>query len=213
MTHLRGSRARTVLTPSLTWIKGRFPSRKSGRTVHWESQLERDLVYLLEFDPAVVEYAEQPETTTVEWQGRRRRYTPDFRVVRRDGVCMVEVKPLERALKPDVRAFLERLADHYAERGLRFLVMTEREIRRQPWLANVTLLLRYQRWNVPADVERAISKALAAQHCLPLGELAELLPGSDGLAHVYALICRRVLDADLSKPLAPDTPIRRLGEA
>ena len=61
-------RARRVITRSPTRTVGRFPSLKCGRTIHWESQLERDFVLRLEFDEGVVSYREQPETIEVSWQ-------------------------------------------------------------------------------------------------------------------------------------------------
>ena len=52
---MRGAeRARRVITRSPTRTVGRFPSLKGNCMIHWESQLERDFVYLLEFDRAVL---------------------------------------------------------------------------------------------------------------------------------------------------------------
>lgn len=44
-----------------------------NRAIAWESALERDLYYLLEFDPAVTTYEEQP----MELQENGKSYTPD----------------------------------------------------------------------------------------------------------------------------------------
>lgn len=54
------------------------PSEKNGRAVHAESTLERDVCCLLEFDPNVVKFVEQPVTIHYVDQGKTRRYTPDF---------------------------------------------------------------------------------------------------------------------------------------
>jgi len=50
-------------------------------TSAFESSLERDFLLLLDFDPEVVLYEEQPVTINYhDDQGRRRRYTPDVLV-------------------------------------------------------------------------------------------------------------------------------------
>ena len=62
-------RARRVITRGPTRVVGKFPSVKSGRSHHWESQLERDRMHQLELDPTVIEFREQPETLTLEVDG------------------------------------------------------------------------------------------------------------------------------------------------
>lgn len=59
-------------------IRGDFPSLKLGRMVRYNSTIERDLLYFLEFWQVVICYKEQP--MTIEWimaDGQRRHYTPD----------------------------------------------------------------------------------------------------------------------------------------
>ena len=41
-------------------VIGKFPSIKNGGMVWWESQIERDYFYLLEFDSDVIIYWAQP---------------------------------------------------------------------------------------------------------------------------------------------------------
>jgi len=202
-----GSRARRVIRRSTHRIMGRFPSAKSGRSIHWESQLERDLVHLLEFDPSVVEYREQPVTVTYQDDGRTCRYTPDFLVRMAHGLHVIEVKPAEHAERPEWRQLFERMADHFAKEGAKFEVLTEREIRRQPRLNNITLLLRYQRHAVPEPAVSAIRKALAGG----TRTVADLEGGFAerrfGRADVFALLARHVLVTDLDTPLGPLSPI------
>lgn len=140
----QGTRARQVITRSPTRTVGRFPSLKAARTIHWESQLERDFVYLLELDPVVLSYREQPETVALQVDGIARRYTPDFLVRTAAAWLVYEVKPADKAAESDTAALMAAAAEHYAGRGMRHQVVTESEIRVRPYLDNLMLLLRYR---------------------------------------------------------------------
>ncbi len=52
---------RKVVTPSGRKVRGYFPSKKMGRMVAWESQIELDAILLFEFSPGVISFQEQPE--------------------------------------------------------------------------------------------------------------------------------------------------------
>lgn len=206
-----GTRARRVITRSPTRTVGRFPSLKAGRSIHWESQLERDFVYLLEFDPAVLDYREQPETIRLVVDGEARRYTPDFFVRTASAMAVYEVKPADKAIRPDLSALFTKAAEHYAGRGMRYQVMTEADIRIRPYLDNVALLLRYRAHPVDPDLEAEVLDRLASEPAA-LGELIAELSPQVGLAEVLALLANHRLAADLAARLDRDSIIRLPGE-
>jgi len=78
---------------------GFFPSIKNGRPVAFESHIERDFLYLLEYDRNVVNYYEQPFTINYKQNDRQRRYTPDFLVIRSDKTQVIEIKPYEKYIE------------------------------------------------------------------------------------------------------------------
>ncbi|OUC14614.1 MAG: hypothetical protein B0A82_11205, partial [Alkalinema sp. CACIAM 70d] len=92
--------ARKVITRAMPWSKGWFMSQKSGWPVEWESGLERKFCELLEFDPVVISFRAQPVTVQLPPGLIRKKYTPDFGVLRRDGRFIYEVKPKEIASLP-----------------------------------------------------------------------------------------------------------------
>ncbi|MDJ0574365.1 MAG: hypothetical protein QNJ65_04270 [Xenococcaceae cyanobacterium MO_234.B1] len=63
-------------------IIGKFPSVKMQTVIWWESQIERDYIYLLEIDSDVVAYYGQPFKIQYTDKGKSRNYTPDFLVER-----------------------------------------------------------------------------------------------------------------------------------
>lgn len=202
MISMNADRARKVITRSPTRTVGRFPSLKAGRSIHWESQLERDFVYLLEFDPTVLDYREQPETIRLNVDGTPHRYTPDFLARTAFTWIVYEVKPDDKAAQPDMQALFAAATSHYAGRGIQYQVMTEADIRIRPYLDNVTLLLRYRSHPIDADSEADIFDRLA---CEPgtLGSLSD----SFGMAEVMSLLANHRLAADLSQPLDRDSSL------
>jgi hypothetical protein len=56
--------ARKITNKGSLKVIGKFPSLKMNTAIWWESQLERDYIYLLEIDPDVLFYQGQPFTIT-----------------------------------------------------------------------------------------------------------------------------------------------------
>ena len=155
-------RAREPISRSRGQVRGKFPSIKEGRMIHWESLLELDLAVLLEFSKVVVSYREQPLTAHYVFDGRIRRYTPDFEITLASGeTVLIEVKPAQKLLDEQERKRFEQIADHFARQGRRFAILTEREIRQTVLLANLRCLLRY-RGSPSSQYERRRFRGAAA---------------------------------------------------
>lgn len=211
------------IPPNRRSLTGFVASRREGRMVASESSLERDLLVLLDFDQTVERYEEQP--VRIEYRdarGRRRTYTPDVLVHFRQDIAqgrpatplLYEVKYRKDLfenwpqIKPKVRA-----ARAYArERGWRFKLVTEREIR-TPYLQSVKFLRQYRRLQ-PGDAERRLlldrlrelgesdpERLLLAIHAEPV-KRAELLPT------LWHLVAVGEIYADLNQPLNMRSPIR-----
>ncbi len=72
---------------------GSFMSQKLGRTVQFESDLERLFFRLLENTPEVIWYAEQALRTSYTVNAKSYFYRPDICVALKDGRCLVvEIK-------------------------------------------------------------------------------------------------------------------------
>ncbi len=201
MITLNGKRSRRVISRAMPRVMGRFPSRKSNRSVHWESQLERDFLVHLEFDPDVLGFREQPVTVDLTVAGCPRRYTPDLYVERRAGRWIYEVKPADKAVDPDTAILLEAAAAHFTSLGFNFSVVTEHEIRRQPYLHNIHLLLRYRDVIVSEIAKNTAVELLNATTELSLGDLADALAEHGGVTAVFAMVLDRHLPFDLTAEL------------
>lgn len=204
-------------------LTGAVASRKDGRMVASESSLECDLLLLLDFDQTVERYEEQP--VRIEYRdgrGRRRTYTPDVLVhFRQDIVQEQPTTPLLYEVKYRADLFENwpqfkpkfRAGRAYArERGWRFKLITEREIR-TPYLESARFLRQYRRLQ-PDDAERRLlldrlrelgesdpESLLLAIYPEPV-KRAELLPT------LWHLVAVDEIHADLDRPLTMRSPIR-----
>jgi putative transposase len=83
-------------------VSGAYASRKMGCTRQFEShKVELWAIYAMEYDPAVLEYYDQPTTLALRYPSTTGRqvtvhHTPDFLVLRTDGAVLEEWKPAER---------------------------------------------------------------------------------------------------------------------
>lgn len=139
-------------------VRGHFFSLKNDRRVNYESLNEQSLMKVLETDPNIIEYCEQPLQLRVVWKGKEYSYTPDTlsKNVFSESV-LYEVKPKEDLENDD-----GRLANKFAtakeycmECGWEFKVITE-DIRTSPDYLRADKLL-------PHLMNPSIEKGLAEQ--------------------------------------------------
>lgn len=201
--------ARKITNAGTTKLIGKFPSLKMGRIVWYESLLERDYFYLLELDPDVVSYREQPGRIYYVLKGKGHHYTPDLLVERQHVKQIVEVKPKRKTAEENfLRLF--RLAEEVCRReGYEFKVATEEMIRVQPRLNWVKLLYKYARTPILPQHQVGCHELFAEKEQAPLGEVTEFFTSRGGDQRVvYALIYHGLLSINLSEPLSRDVNVR-----
>jgi hypothetical protein len=199
---LERPRARRLTNATPNKVIGRFPSAKMGRVVWWESQIERDYIYLLEIDPDVVAYKEQPFRVKLELLGSPRSYVPDFLVVRKSRKQIVEVKPAEKLTSEENSLLFPVMRQIAAEHRYEYMVVTDRMIRVQPRLNNIKLLFRYARTEIQPQHQVGIIKFVQEHRAPSIGEASEFLK-SKGISPrvLYSLLFWNVLKIDLDRPI------------
>lgn len=154
--------------PAKRGIRGRVAVGDQKSAAH-ESLLERDWLLALTYDRRVLRLLEQPFSLTYVLDGRERRYTPDVQAVfserGREWSVVYEVK--ERAdLHANWHFYRPRFKAAVAycrERGWRFKIVTEKEVR-GPQIANIQFLRRYL--DVPVQ---ELHRAVLLQNLLVMG--------------------------------------------
>lgn len=199
-------RVRKVVTRSGKRFRGKFPSLKLNRMVHWESMLERDAIFHFEYHPLVVSYQEQPSIEIYyDKEGEQHRYFPDFRLSFRDGDDLyLEVKPSRVLTTKVVRDKLQAVAKRFEEQGRRFRVITEDDIRRQPLLANLQKIHTASKRAAQKLPGAQLVKTLAGG---PLWKLANLALQLSGVHQVLRLVQSNHLQIDLERPLTDDSDV------
>ncbi len=157
------------------WI-GKFPSIKLNRMVGYESLIERDFIYLLDFDPAVTAYQEQPMTIRYQDGHKQRRYTPDFHFVRDGQAYLIECKH-HQYMKVEENKLKWDAARRWCDsKGATFWVITDVMIRTGYRLENVKLLTDHARYTVTVNMEaKAAQVLMAANKALTVADLMTAL--------------------------------------
>ncbi len=72
------TRTRTISNAGSNKVIGKFPSVKMNEVQSWESQIERDYIYLLEIDTDVISYKSQPFCLNYILEGKKENIPPIF---------------------------------------------------------------------------------------------------------------------------------------
>src|SRR5258706_10995188 len=187
----------------------KFPSQKNGRNIWTESIIELCFAQMCERDRNVISYSTQTARINYELDGRRRRYTSDFLIYRRDKrPLIVEVK-YERQITPWFDQ-LFRLVTVVCDRaGYDFLIVTERQIIVEPFLSNIKTLRYYSRTPILPYHQLLCHEFLATTEEATLREICESFARRNvNKSVVLALIYHDFLLTDLSVPLGPNSSIR-----
>ncbi|WP_347909872.1 TnsA endonuclease N-terminal domain-containing protein [Pseudomonas grandcourensis] len=199
-----------------------FSSVKNpGQTIAAESFLERDIGFLIELDPRILRFLEQPFTlelnTGQELPSRKAFvprpgitpcfYTPDFLCQLADGVrVVIEVK--STALLDKELDKLRRAKDVLESLGYRFTILTENDLNPQ-LLSNIQYLkcvsAPYLQDELPSVLD-TLSTAATERECWTAKDLARTTRmGSFGIA---IAVFHGIFHADLNHDLfAPDTQL------
>lgn len=146
-------RSRTVVSRSRARSTTKYPSWKMARMIQCESISESNVAHLLDADPEIAAFNEQPLTICYSINGVSHRHYPDFQVVRRSGVRELwEVKPAVKASLPEVAERTQYLQQVLPGAGFRYRMVIAEEVISGPYLENARTLLRHGR--TPASAEQ-----------------------------------------------------------
>ena len=140
---------------------GHFPSLKLDRMVAFESLIERDFIYVLDFEPDVTWFAEQPLTIPYQYNGKALNYTPDFHVIKDDQNFLIECKPQKLVGKDDNQRKFVAAQAWCASSGWAFQVVSDEQLRRGHRVRNIKLLTQFARYSIGPQVKHRIRAFLA----------------------------------------------------
>lgn len=220
--HIRSSGPARRVGGGRTNVTGRYPSRKMGVTIQFEShRVELPAIFDLEHDSSVLEYYDQAPAIKLDYcsaDGRRLgvMHTPDFFVIREDRAGWEECKPEDELIRLSERNPNRYRRDgqtwscppgrqHADSLGLYYRVRSSAEIN---WLfqRNVQFLDDYRRRPLtvlPLQRQRVLAHVSAQPGC----SLEALFLTTEGLVtrdEIYALIATGDIYVDLSAVSLPE---------
>ena len=198
---------RRIVRPNVRSFTGRHLGGVDTATVRYESGLERDFLTLVNFRDDVVEVVEQPVTLAfTDSTGRKRTYTPDFKVVYRTKTAVYEIKYKDK-LRADWATYRESMlfARRWAKQnGMFFRIMTDCSIRTVRFL-NADMLLPHRPTVPDPEVAASIISALRLGPMTVLRLLKSVCSENSDRAKLYGalwpMLARGQLKGDFDRPL------------
>ncbi|HZM11426.1 MAG TPA: DDE-type integrase/transposase/recombinase [Candidatus Limnocylindrales bacterium] len=221
--HIRSSNPSRRVGGGRSNVSGRYPSRKMGVTIQFEShRVELAGIYEMEHDATVLEYFDQPPAIKLDYEsvaGKRMGvlHTPDFFVIRRGEAGWEEWKTEEELRRLNMRNPNRYAAGSdepwrcppgqaYAERlGLYYRVRSSAEIN---WVfqRNIQFMEDYLRADLTAIAAGSRDIVIACVSANPGLALEDLLRSTAGRVppdDIFSMIAANVVYVDLhAAPLA-----------
>lgn len=209
-------------------LSGNFVSTKNkNKLIQFESSLERDYVYLLEFNPEVYCYLEQPlKIIYTNNSNKKKSYIPDFLVRYRNPIIkdeLIEIKYHSDLVKNYLlyKPKLVAAEEFCKKNSLTFRLLTDKNIREEnfDYLKNIKFLFRYRviLQNSATnnfeedDVFLIIQTLREVKVCSILDLLNKLSPKtqrkSELLFYIWYLIAKKYIGCDLKIKLSMNSII------
>jgi hypothetical protein len=199
-------------------VTGLAAAGKSVGAAQFESTLERDFLAILEFAPEVERFEVQP--LKIEWRdgsGIARTYTPDVLVEfkqdteRPPWLCEVKYRADIKKNWHDLHPKFLCAIRYAKQRGWRFRLVTEREIR-TPYLTNVRFLAPFRFREIPeADIEPILAMLRSIGKTTPASLVQSLSTDAwhqaERLPVIWHLMAHHRIGADLQCELTMDSTI------
>jgi putative transposase len=216
--HIRSSAPARRVGGGKRNVSGRYPSRKMGVVIQFEShRVELAAIYELEQDPDVLEYYDQPPAIKLEYQSAGGRnlgvlHTADFFVLRKDSAGWEECKTEDELVRLSGQNENRYRSDdevnwrcppgecYAASHGLYYRVRSSRDI---DWVfqRNIQFMEDYFRSDrqVPASVRDLLTAHVNAAPGLSLDQLLCLTAHTASADDVFLLIAAGKLYVDLRR--------------
>lgn len=198
-------RSRKVVKRSNARNSGKYPSWKMQRMMQWESVHEGNAMRMLDADPSVISFNEQPCEILYILNGEKRRHYPDFLVTGSDHKEFWEVKTAKDASQSDVAertAFLTRALLSY---GYSYRVVVAESLASEPQLGNIKRLNKLGRQALTVIQQETIRRLFKEQSVMSWGVFENQSPVA--LRQISRLILEGKLNIDLNQPIHAATQI------
>jgi hypothetical protein len=164
-----------------------------NRMLQWESPNELNAFRLLDCDPEVVCFMEQPCEIKYLQDGKTRRHFPDILVERNGRRELVEVKSETEAIRPEIASRTALLVGCLPMWGYDYSLVLDSDLARQPRMKNADRLLLFGRGSITECEREFMRLKLERRGPLMWSEVCAEFYGARG----REIVCRLVLDGTL----------------
>lgn len=204
--------ARKIKASHKMSFRGKFPSKKNKSSIHWESLLERDYIKVLEFDSMVEKYESQPIEIEYTYEGKNRRYYPDFLVTMTTGdEFIVEVKPQRKLEDEDVKLKEEVGKMYCKEEGMSYKIVSEECIRKGYFQENFDFLYIYNEEYTNSKGIKLLLEIYNENKPCTIATLKDIsltqVTSDEFYAHLFYLIYEKKISFDMYKEFINDNSI------
>lgn len=200
-------RARKVVTRSRARATGKYPSWKMGRMIEWESINELNAFRLLDANPAVRAFHEQPVVIRYRIGNEVHLHFPDVLVETRGTRELWEIKPATEAARPEYVARTRLLTESLPTHGFVYRMVLADDLAREPRLSNALTILKFGRKPILDTTREAVRMAALNSVALTWGDFESGAFSTIGRPPVCRLLLEGYLQADLDTPLTSATPL------
>lgn len=197
------SRVEQIVKRSNTRPSGKYPSWKTGRMQQWKSVEVLHLMRLLDFDPAITSFCEQPCEIDYSLNGDVRLHRPDLFVEVNLEKEIWDVIPASKVLECAARTVLVR--KELARLGYIYRIVTELELAKQPRLQNVQVILWFGRRQASVCEREVVRRIVSREGYVTWGDAYQAAYGRIGRETLCRLVLEGALVFDLSQPLSSTT--------
>jgi hypothetical protein len=200
-----GERARKIISRSNARATGRFPSFRMGRMIHWDSPHELNAYRLLDSNPVVLAFAEQPCVIHYRLAGKDFRHYPDSLVKTAATNALWEVKTAADASRPEVIARTRLMTEHLPAYGYEYSIVFGEDLAREPRLRNVRFLLSSGRVSLSFEQKEYTRRLFAAVNFLRWQDVVEGRHAPFSVQQACRFVLDGVLHIKLDEKIGPET--------
>lgn len=204
-------RYKKVVTRSRGRPTGKYPSWKNGRLMQWESHHEANAFRLLDCDPAVISFSEQPCLVKYVLNGVTHNHVPDILVFYRGRKELWEIKSDQDTTRPDIKTRTLCLQRGLPLLGYDYRVVSASELAAEPMTSTRISILRFGRDLISEFEIEAIRRELLKSGHLTWGNACSGNYGARGRTVISRLLLEGRLALDWSEVLTADTMFTPVG--
>jgi len=200
-------RSREVVSRSNTRPTGKYPSFKMQRMLQWKTPHVLNVFRLLDANPEVLRFEEQPLVVHYELDGVKHDHYPDVKVEVSGEKELWDVATRTSELNPETARRSILLSKGLPAFGYHYRVVIAEDLAATSQLKNALTLLRHGRVDIPLIERERLRRQLATYRHLTWNAILGGALGAQGKASACRLILEGTLRFDMSVPLCESTVI------